>query len=128
MVNVWAVQRAACGFKPGSKRTGAYCRARGRLPLAMIRGLACEMGRQLHRRARRERTWRGRSVKLVDGTGIAMPDTNENQARYSQQGTQADGVGFRLARVVVVVCLATGAVLDAAIGAHSGKGTGEFSL
>jgi NAD(P)-dependent dehydrogenase (short-subunit alcohol dehydrogenase family) len=60
---------AACGFKPGSTRTGVYCRALGRLPLAMIRGLACEEGRQLHGRARREGSWRGRAVKLVDGTG-----------------------------------------------------------
>ena len=128
VVNGWAVQRAVCGLKPSSTRTGGYCRARGRLPLAMIRGLACVTGRQLHGRARREWSWRGRAVKLVDGTGISMPDTDENQARYPQPDTQADGVGFPLARVVVVICLATGAVLDAAIGAHSGKGTGELSL
>lgn len=53
-------------------------------------------------------------------------DTEENQARYPQPDSQADGVGFALACVVVVICLATGAVLDAAIGAHSSKGTGEF--
>jgi hypothetical protein len=94
VVNGWPVQRAACGLKPVSTRTGGYCRARGRLPLALIRGLACEMGRQLHGRARREWSWRGRSVKLVDGTGISMPDTDENQARYPQPGTQADGVGL----------------------------------
>lgn len=33
-----------------------------------------------------------------------------------------------LARLVVVICLASGAVLDAAIGPHQGKGTGEISL
>lgn len=57
-----------------------------------------------------------------------MPDTERNQARYAQPSTQAAGVGFPLARVVVVICLATGAVLDAAIGAHSGKGSGEPGL
>src|SRR5690606_24884969 len=45
-----------------------------------------------------------------------------------QPSTQADGVGFPLARLVAVICLATGAALDAAIGAHSGKGSGELSL
>ena len=128
VVNGWAVQRAACGLKPGSTRTGAYCRARARLPLSMVSGLARETGRQLHARARRQWCWRGRSVKLVDGTGISMPDTDENQARYPQPSTQADGVGFPLARLVAVICLATGAALDAAIGAHSGKGSGELSL
>ena len=70
----------------------------------------------------------GRAVKLVDGTGISMPDTPENQALYPQPGTQAPGVGFALARLVMVICLATGAALDAAIGPHSGKGSGELGL
>lgn len=72
--------------------------------------------------------WRGRAVKLVDGTRLSMPDTQENQARYPQPSTQAPGVGFPLARLVLVACLATGAVLDAAIGPHQGKGSGELTL
>ncbi len=51
-VNGWAAQRAACGLRPGSTRTGAYCRARGRLLLSMLSGLARESGRQLHARSR----------------------------------------------------------------------------
>jgi hypothetical protein len=47
---------------------------------------------------------------------------------YPQPGTQACGVGFPLARMVAVICLATGAALDAAIGPHAGKGTGELTL
>jgi hypothetical protein len=65
VVNGWAVQRAVCGLEPGSTRTHGYCRAGGRLLLGMVRGLAFEVGLQLHGRARRERSWRGRSVKLV---------------------------------------------------------------
>lgn len=128
VVNGWAVQRAACGLKRCSTRTGGYCRARSRLPLSMVSGLARETGRHLHGQAHRQWCWQGRPVKLVDGSGISMSDTAENQARYSQPSTQAVGVGFPLARLVVVICLATGAVLDAAIGAHSGKGSGELGL
>jgi hypothetical protein len=128
VVNGWAVQRAACGLKRCSTRTGGYCRARGRLALSMVSGLARETGRQLHGQARPQWCWRGRSVKLVDGSGISMPDTVQNQARYPQPGTQAAGVGFPLACLVVVICLATGAVMDAAIGAHRGKGSGELGL
>ena len=127
-VNGWAAQRVACGLKPGSTRTGGYCRARYRLPLPMARGLAREAGQQLHARALPQWCWRGRSVKLVDGSGISMPDTDENQTRYPQPVTQAPGVGFPLARIVVVICLATGSVLDAAMGAHNGKGSGELGL
>ena len=127
-VNCWAAQRASDGLSPCSVRTGGYCRARQRLPLEMVSTLTRETGRLLHEKALAQWLWRGRSVKLVDGTGISMPDTPENQALYPQPSTQAPGVGFPLARLVMVICLATGAALDAAIGPHSGKGTGELGL
>jgi hypothetical protein len=127
-VNGWAAQRAADGLCPCSVRTGGYCRARQRLPTEMVSGLTRETGRLLSQKALTWWLWRGRSVKLVDGTGISMPDTPENQERYPQPSTQAPGVGFPLARLVMVICLASGAALDAAIGPHSGKGTGELGL
>ncbi len=127
-VNGWAAQRAADGLTPCSVRTGGYCRARQRLPLEMPSTLARETGRLLSERAPAQWLWRGRSVKLVDGTGISMPDTPHNQACYPQPNTQAPGVGFPLARLVLVICLASGAALDAAIGPHSGKGSGELGL
>ncbi len=68
------------------------------------------------------------AVKLVDGTGISMPDTQQNEARFPQPSTQAKGVGFPMANLVVVICLATGAALEAAVGAHGGKGSGELAL
>ena len=127
-VNGWAAQRAADGFALCSVRTGGYCRARQRLPLEMVSALTRETGRLLSHKARSQWLWRGRAVKLVDGTGVSMPDTPQNQACYPQPNTQASGVGFPLARLVMVICLATGAALDAAIGPHSGKGTGELGL
>ena len=127
-VNGWAAQRARDGLSRCSVRTGAYCRARQRLPLEMVRTLAQRTGRHLGQSACRRWLWRGRTVKLVDGTGLSMPDTPENQAAYPQPTTQAPGVGFPLARLVAVICLATGAVHDAAVGSHSGKGSGELGL
>jgi hypothetical protein len=127
-VNGWAAQRAAEGLLACSVRTGAYCRARQRLPLQMISTLARHTGQLLSEKARTQWLWRGRAVKLVDGTGLSMPDTPENQAVYPQPSTQATGVGSPLARLVMVICLATGAALDAAIGPHRGKGSGELGL
>jgi hypothetical protein len=72
--------------------------------------------------------WCGRTVKLVDGTGISMPATPENQARYPQPGSQAPGVGFPLARLAGVICLSTGAVVDAATGPFEGKWHSEHDL
>ena len=127
-VNGWAAQRAADGLTASSVRTGGYCRARQRVPLEMVSTLTRATGRQLSQKAPARWRWRGRSVKLVDGTGISMPDTPQNQACYPQPSTQASGVGFPLARLVLVICLASGAALNAALGPHSGKGSGELGL
>lgn len=127
-VNAWAGQRAVEGLSVQSIRTGAYCQARQRLPLEMVRALTRETGRLLSSQSQRGWRWRGRAVKLADGTGISMPDTSENQTRYPQPSTQAKGVGFPLARLVAISCLSTGAVLEAAIGPHAGKGNSELDL
>jgi hypothetical protein len=127
-VDGWAAQRAAEGLSVRSINTGAYCRARRRLPIAMITALTRQTAQLFGAQAPAGWHWRGRCVKLVDGTGISMPDTEANQAVYPQPVTQAVGVGFPLARVVGVISLATGALIDAAIGPHAGKETGELAL
>ncbi|MHB1425593.1 MAG: hypothetical protein ACYC3I_20690 [Gemmataceae bacterium] len=53
-------------------------------------------------------------VKVVDGTTVSMPDSPANQKAYPQAPTQKAGVGFPIARVVVLFSLAVGTVLDAA--------------
>lgn len=60
-----------------------------RLPLEMLSTLWCETGRLLSHKALAPWLWRGGSVKLMDGAGISMPDTPENQERYPQPSTQA---------------------------------------
>lgn len=127
-VNGWAMLRAAEGLAPQSVRTGAYCRARQRLPLTMVSALTRNIGGLLCASADSVWRWQGRTVKLVDGTGISMPDTPENQARYPQPSNQDAGIGFPLARLVAVICLSTGAVVDAAMGPFVGKGHSEHSL
>ena len=127
-VDGWAAQRAAEGLSVQSINTGAYCKARQRLPVEMVSALTRQSAQMLSAQAFSAWRWRGRTVKLVDGTGISMPDTPSNQARYPQPSTQAPGVGFPLARVVGVICLSTGALIDAAMGPHAGKGTSELGL
>ena len=124
----WAAQRAAEGLSVQSINTGAYCKARQRLPVEMVSALTRQTAQLLSARGIPGWRWRGRTVKLVDGTGISMPDTEANQASYPQPTTQAPGVGFPLARVVGVICLSTGALIDAAMGPHAGKETGELGL
>jgi hypothetical protein len=127
-VNGWAASRAAEGLAAQSVRTGGYCRARTRLPLSMVQALTRESGRLLSERAFSGWRWRGRQVKLLDGTGVSMPDTASNQAAFPQPTCQAEGVGFPLARLCTVHCLASGAVLAAASGPFRGAGHSELDL
>ncbi|MGH9564284.1 MAG: IS4 family transposase, partial [Terracidiphilus sp.] len=127
-VDGWAAQRAADGLSVQSVNTGAYCKARQRLPIEMLSTLTRYSAKLLSEAGHSGWRWRDRCVKLVDGTGILMPDTAANQARYPQLSSQAEGVGSPLARLVGVICLSTGALLDAAMGPFMGKGTSELGL
>ncbi len=98
IVNQAAVGRLLAGMKPGSVNTSGYCQARQRLPLSMVRSLARKSGELPGEQLPQPWLWQGRHVKLVDGSTISMPDTDENQVRYPQHGQQAPGVGFPLAR------------------------------
>ena len=50
----------------------------------------------------------GRRVVVADGSTVSMPDTAENQAEYPQHSLQKPGCGFPIARIVVLIALATG--------------------
>ncbi len=120
--------RSARGLRPCSPDTGAYCKARARLPEALLRELTRDTGRRVADQAPPAWRWQGRPVKVVDGTGLSMPDTPANQKAYPKSKKLPAGVGFPLLRLVVVFSLAVGTVLEAALAPRSGRGTGEQSL
>ena len=116
------------GGRRCSTNTGAYCKARRRLPLSLILRLVATTAQKLEGASPSCWKWKGRSVYLVDGTTVSMPDTAVNQKAFPQHRAQRPGLGFPIARMVVVISLATGAVRRLAMGAYRGKGTGEPSL
>lgn len=71
---------------------------------------------------------KNRDVILADGTTVSMPDTPENQEAFPQPDSQKLGLGFPIARLVGLISLSSGSVLDAAIGPYQGKDTGEHAL
>ena len=105
--------------RSASPNTAGYCKARKRLPLSDLEKLHGQTLQKIQASADQEETWRGRRVKVVDGSGLSMPDTKENQEAYPQSKTQKPGCGFPVMRIVVVFSLATGAILDLAKGALS---------
>ncbi|AEB58846.1 IS4 family transposase [Ectopseudomonas mendocina] len=126
-VNELAIKQLRSGLKPCSTHTGGYCRARQRLPVKMVSSLVRNTGHLISSNARSGQ-WMGRPVRLVDGTTIAMPDTQSNQNAYPQSRGQKPGLGFPICRLVGIVCLSSGAVLDAALGRFRGKGGDEQTL
>src|SRR5947209_9419035 len=120
--------RAASGLEPCSPNTASYCDARSRLPTAVLRTLAVDTAEQLEQSLPEAWKSNGRNVFVADGSHISMPDTPENQAAYPQPVVQQEGIGFPLARIAVLLSLATGACLDLAIAPYAGKGTGETTL
>jgi putative transposase len=124
-LNFW---RLARGQKPCSPDTGSYCEARQRLPEALFRELVQSTGKELSEKADGAWHWLGRVVKVVDGATVTMADTRENQESYPQPRTQVTGVGFPIARIVVIFSLAVGVAIDAAVGPYKGKRTGENNL
>jgi hypothetical protein len=121
-------ERVAGGEEACSSATGAYCQARQRLPEELAWRLMRESGQALEAQAETEWKWKGRAVKLVDGTTVSMPDTGANQEAYPQPSGQAPGLGFPQARLVGLIGLSTGAVEQLAIGPCQGKQTGEHGL
>lgn len=127
-----AVSRVVLAFalsrEPESFDTAAYCRARAKLPTPFLERVALDLGRQLEEQAPSHWLWHGRRVRLVDGSTSLLPDTTANQEAFPQPKTQKRGLGFPMVRWVVLLSLATAAVLGLAYGPYAGKKTGETAL
>ena len=120
--------QVAQGESVCSSNTGAYSRARQRLPETLMAKLTRHTGSQLMADASAEWCWHGRPVKVVDGATASMPDTEANQQAYPQPAVQKPGLGFPLVRFVVIFSLAVGTVLDAAFCPYQGKENSELAL
>jgi len=123
-VNKLALTRA----EKTSISTSGYCKARNRLSTLAIRNLTKEIAIKNQQRLDMQLKFRGRNIYLVDGTTITMADTNSNQKEYPHTKTQKEGLGFPACRIVAIISLTTGSIIDANIGTYSGKGTGEQAL
>jgi hypothetical protein len=118
----------ALGREPCAAGSGAYCKARAKLPERFLQRLVGDVGGRLEDEAPASWRWRGRRAVLVDGTTVLLADTPANQAAYPQMRSQKPGVGFPILRLVLLLGLATAAALGAAMGPYTGKETGESAL
>ena len=116
------------GQGSASAKTDPYCKARQRLPEPLVADLARHTGKELDREVPPTGLLGGRSIKIADGTTVSMPDTPVNQKAYPQQPGQKQGLGFPILRLVGLISLSCGAVLDVAMAPYRGKLTGETTL
>ena len=94
-----------------SSATASYSGARGRLPVEDLKAIHKEVASKAQGKVLEKQRWLGHDVKVVDGTGITLEDTPENQEAFPQPSTQKEGCGFPVMKVVPCFCLASGTLL-----------------
>jgi hypothetical protein len=104
---------AAAGVELPSGDTGAYSKARKRLPQGVLKSLLKLTTTAMQAEVPSEQYWCGRPVKAYDSTTVLASDTAANQQVYPQHSNQKPGCGFPIVRLVVWFCVTTGAVVEA---------------
>lgn len=107
-----------------SSSTASYCTARRKLDLQTLTTIFDHTARYRRPTPSAGRL-NNRRVVVVDGTGVSMPDTPENQEVWPQSASQKPGCGFPSARICACFSLASGTLLSYAIG---NKKSHELSL
>lgn len=121
-------ERKRNGLAPVSDDGSAYCKARSRLPLALIHRVDQRVLQVQREKIDIEWKWLSRNVYFVDGLVLRAPDTAENQEVYPQPSTQKPGLGFPQVRVLLMTALATGCIEHYKSAPVEGKRTGEATL
>ena len=100
------------GMRTPASDNSAYCKARKRLSEQDLDDTHCAVRNKLLARVREDQLWLGHAVRVVDGTGLRLPDTAANQAAFPQPSEQREGCGFPVMKVVACFCLASGTLID----------------
>jgi hypothetical protein len=121
-------ERLTAGKESICTNTGSYVKARHRLSESSIYELV--RASSTSSKITQAESWKvyGRDLKAIDGTIITLPDTKKNNETYPKHSNKKESVGFPQIRLLGILSLITGTVIDYALDANKGKGTGEISL
>jgi len=111
------IQAQACRqeLTQPSSSTAAYCKARANLQHECLHTIYQHTTQYLAPQGTSP-IMNGRRVIVVDGTGLSMPDTDENQQVWPQYANQKPGCGFPQAFLCVCFNLTTGTVISHEVG------------
>lgn len=125
--------------------TGAYCRARLKIPFEVVRDIARQLALSTEDAFEQQaadkyegevhpvvakvqsQPMTGR-ILLVDGFTVTAADTPENQEEFPQNPSQKEGLGFPIIRGVSLISMITGLLFDVMLGPYAGKQSGETAL
>ena len=93
-----------------SEEDGAYCRAKGRLPLGEFPKALAATAREADQLAPSLGLLQGRRLKVADGSTLSMPDTPKNQKAYPP--VHCPKPNFPMLRIVLLFSVLSGAVLS----------------
>lgn len=89
----------------------AYCKARKRLPLAVLQALVEMVAVKLRSTTSASADWLGHRVWMIDGSGFSMPDVPALRDHFGSPTGQRPGCGFPVGHLVALFDLATGMLL-----------------
>jgi hypothetical protein len=92
----------------------AYCTARSRLPLELLRALLQRVRAlgELPAQAAIQLLWKGHRLWHMDGSTFSMPDTADLQRAFGQPGRQRKACGFPVAHILCLFDAASGLIQD----------------
>ncbi len=90
----------------------AYCQARSRLPIALLRCLLEEVCQGLRDATQEGSLWLGHRLFHLDGSNFSMSDTEDLQDAFGQPGGQKKGCGFPVAHILLMTDAVTGLIMD----------------
>jgi hypothetical protein len=112
-------RNAACTHLPhlaGKRFTAAaYCQARMRLPVEVLKRLVHRTTQAAERYTRGLALWHGHRTWKLDGSSFYMPDTPSLQKHFGQPGGQKRGCGFPVAHLLTVFDAASGVLQQVVI-------------
>jgi hypothetical protein len=105
LIQTWCV---GAGLKPPTGDTSSYCQSRMRVPDKFLQKILSRVQDVQRCAMRPEDRWSGLVLKAFDGTSVKLMDTPENQKRYPQPSSQAEGCGFPVMGIVGLLNMSNG--------------------